>query len=176
MLQADVLNRNRFFEGKRRELDCCHRNYWAGHCHNTSCREKDIIIDGMQRDIIVDRARVAQDQCIKMFYNEKTEKMQGVNDNSPTPRLNVEINQDNGRSLMFDALPDTGSTKANLARNVAEEHGIKWDPMSYDHILTDAQGKKIDVSGITVIKVRAKEVNGDLNKEGRYHAIRVTQF
>jgi hypothetical protein len=76
-----------------------------------------------------------------MFYNEKTEKMQGINENSPMPLLDVEVIQDNGRSFTFDALPDTGSTRAILARIVVEEHGIKWDPMSYDHILTMRRGR-----------------------------------
>ena len=124
------LNKSRYFGRRNRELDSCSRKFWGGHCSSISRREKDILIDQMQGDIVVDRSCVARDQCIKMFFNNKTDKMQGVNDNSPTPRLNVEINQDNGTSFVFRSLPDTGSTKAILARNVAEKHGIKWDPMS----------------------------------------------
>jgi hypothetical protein len=38
------LNKDAFIDGRKRELDCGHRQNWTGHCHDASCREKDILI------------------------------------------------------------------------------------------------------------------------------------
>ena len=88
----------------------------------------------------------------------------------PTPLLQIKIMQENDNAFTFSTLPDTGSTKAVLARDTAERNGVKWDP-TYDGTLTDAQGKQMNVSGVAYIKVRAKNVNGDLNKHGEFHMI-----
>ena len=57
-----------------------------------------------------------------------------------------------------------------MVKNVAEKHNIFFDK-SYDGILTDAQGRRMDVSGLAHILIRPKNINGDLNKEGEYTAI-----
>ena len=43
--------------------------------------------------------------------------------------------------------------------------------MTYDYVLTDAQGRRMAVKRLAIIKVRAKHMNGNLNKEGKYHVI-----
>ena len=55
--------------------------------------------------------------------------------------------------------------------DLAVKHGLKWNPIAYNHILTDAQGQRMSVDGMTVIKIRAKEVDGSLNKQGKFHMI-----
>lgn len=119
----------------------------------------------------MDRMRVTEDQCTKMYFNKETERMEGVKENNPTPLLNVEMIQDNGDVFTYSALPDTGSTKAIIALDLARKHGIRWKPMDYEHILTDAQGKRMDVTGMAVLRVRAESADGCLNKQGHFHMI-----
>ena len=71
----------------------------------------------------------------------------------------------------MNALPDTGTTKAIVAMDLAIKHGLKWNPLAYDHILTDAPGQRMNVQGMSVIKVCAKDVDGCLNKQGKFHMI-----
>ena len=85
--------------------------------------------------------------------------MEGITKNSPTPLLKVEIIQNNVATFSYDALPDTGSTKAIIEKDLAIKHGLKWNPLAYDHILTDAQGQMMDVQGMAFIKVHAKDVD-----------------
>ena len=83
----------------------------------------------------------------------------------------MEIVQDIGTTFTYDALPDTGSTKTIIVLDLAIKHGIKWNPLAYDHILTDAQGQWMNVSDMAIIRVRAKNVDGCLNKQGKFHMI-----
>ena len=84
--------------------------------------------------------------------------------------LLIEIVQGNDNPFTFSTLPDTGSTKAIMARDAAEKNNISFDK-TYDGILTDAQGRHMDVSGLTFISIRPKNIDGDLNKEGEYSTI-----
>ena len=55
--------------------------------------------------------------------------------------------------------------------DLAIKLGLKWSPVPYNHILTDAQGMAMSVEGMTVIKVRARNVDGSLNKNGKFHLV-----
>ena len=93
-----------------------------------------------------------------------------VSEYKPTPMLLLEVVQGNDNLFTFSTLPDTGSTKAIMAKDVAEKHNIFFDK-TYNGILTDAQGRRMDVSGLAHISIRPKNINGDLNKEGEYSVI-----
>ena len=67
-------------------------------------------------------------------------------------------------------LPDTGATKAIMARDVAEKNNISFDK-TYDGILTDDQGRRMDVSSLAHISICPKNIDGVLNKEGEYFTI-----
>ena len=105
------------------------------------------------KDIIGDQCRTTHDRMAKMIFDKDTGRLEPINASNPTPRLDVEINRDNMVSYIFNALPDTSSTRAVVAKNVAEDMGLKWDPMTYNHVLTDAQGRRMAVEGLTIIKV-----------------------
>jgi len=144
---------------KRKEIDSDHRRRWRGHCHETSRREKDIIED---------QCRPMRDVCMAVptggFDNFDTCNLSQYR---PTPMLSIEIVQGHENPFTFSTLPDTGSTKAIIAKNIADKHNITYDK-SYDGILTDAQGHRMDVSGLARILIRPKNINGDLNVEGEY--------
>ena len=112
--------------------------------------------------MIEDQCHTSTDMIARMMFDEFTLRMVPINASNPTPRLDLEIKMDNMVSYKFNVLPDNGFTRAVVAKNVAEDMGLKWDPMTYNHVLTDAQGRRMAVEGLTIIKVRAKPVNGDL--------------
>ena len=145
-----------------RERDCA--KYWSDLSLHGNISHKE-------RDIIMDRMRTTKDQCTKAFYDKKSCRMERITENNPTPLLEIEIIKDNGETFSFGCLPDSGTTKAIVAIDLAVKHGLKWTPVPYNHILTDAQGDSMNVECMTVIKVHAKIVDGSLNKNGKFHLV-----
>ena len=102
--------------GRMRERDCA--KYWADLSLHGYISRRD-------KDIIMDRMRTTQDQCTKAFYDKKTNRMERITENNPTPLLEIEIIKDNGETFSFGALPDSGTTKAIIALDLAIKHGLK---------------------------------------------------
>ena len=141
--------------GRMRERDCA--KYWSNLSLHGNISRKD-------RYIIMDRMRTMQDQCTKTFYEKKTKRMERITENNPKPLMEIEIIKDNGETISFSALLDSGTTKAIIALDLAVKHGLKGIPVPYDHILKDAQGEEMRVEGMTVINVHAQNVDGSLKK------------
>ena len=64
--------------GRMRERDCA--KYWSNLSLHRNISRKD-------RNIIMDRMRTTQDQCTKAFYDKKTNRMERITENNPTPLL-----------------------------------------------------------------------------------------
>ena len=103
-----------FINEKRRELDGEHKKYWKGHMYGVSRREKDMIED---------QCRASYDVIWKMMYDEVDQRMVPLNASSPTPRLDIEIERDFMATYRFNVLPDTGSTRCVVAKNIADKMG-----------------------------------------------------
>ena len=123
---------------RQREMDCGDQRLWQGHCHNTTRHEKDIIWDSVATTWDVFTRIGGQDGLVD--HCKATSAY-------PTLFLVVEIIQDNGNAFVFTMLPDTGSNKAVLAKDIAEKNGIKWDK-TYDGTLNNVQGRRMNVSGL----------------------------
>ena len=121
--------------------------------------------------MIMDRMRITRDQCTRAFFNNDTKRMERVTESNPTPLLDISIMMGNGSARSFACLPDSGTTKAIVSKDLAIQLGIKFAPVPFDHILTDAQGMAMNVEGMGVLKARAENVDGSLNKNGEFHLI-----
>ena len=121
--------------------------------------------------MIMDRMRTTRDQCTKAFYDKKTCRMERVTESNPTPLLEIDILKDNGETFSFGCLPDSGTTKTIVSMDLAIKLGIKWSPVPFNHILTDAQGMAMSVEGMGILKVRARNVDGTLNKNGKFQMV-----
>ena len=148
--------------GRMTESDCA--KYWNDLTLHGHIPRRD-------KDMILDRMRITRDQCTKAFFNNNTNRMERVTESNPTPLLDISIMMGNGRARSFAYLPDSGTTKAIVSKDLAIQLGIKFAPVPFDHILTDAQGVAMNVEGMGVLKARAENVDGSLNKNGEFHLI-----
>ena len=56
---------------------------------------------------------------------KKTCRMEGVTKSNPTPLLEIDIMKDNSETFSFSCLPDSGTTKAIVAMDLAIKLGLK---------------------------------------------------
>ena len=75
--------------------------------------------------MIMDRMRTTRDQCTKAFFDKTTRKMERVKESNPTPLLDINILKDNGDTLYFPCLPDSGTTKAIISKDLATKLGMR---------------------------------------------------
>ena len=132
----------RYKPWRMREKDCA--SYWNDlslHGH----------IPRADRDMIMDRMRITRDQCTRAFFNNDTKRMERVTESNPTPLLDISIMTGNRSPRSFSCLPDSGTTKAIVSKDLAVKLGIRFAPVPFDHILTDSQGVAMNVEGMGVM-------------------------
>ena len=75
-------------------------------------------------------------------------------DNAPVPRANMVITPSYGKKpFEFMVFPDQGASQSLIAYDVAKKHGLKIDSSKKKEI-GDAQGGRMDCSGITTFAVK----------------------
>ena len=122
--------------------DCKAKNLDCRNCGKRGHIER-ICKDPRRRD----RSQVLnRDNSTTRISVVRNRKIQAYDDNEETPVANMVITTDEGRKFEFGIFPDTGSTQAIIAEDIARDHGMIINT-SWRRDIKTASGKPMNCSG-----------------------------